>query len=67
MELLTIPEVAHMLRVKPATVRRWIKSDVLQAIILPHSGHRRTEIRVRLDIVQAILASKISKPEANAQ
>lgn len=40
-ELLTVSEVARALRVDDTTVRRWIKSKVLEAIILPHKNTRQ--------------------------
>ena len=39
-ELLTISEVAHVLRVDATTVRRWVKHGVLEAVLLPHKGRR---------------------------
>ncbi len=44
--LLTVHEVAQQLRVDDTTVRRWIKSGVLDAVALPHSG-KRCGYRVR--------------------
>ncbi|WP_052890925.1 helix-turn-helix domain-containing protein [Thermogemmatispora carboxidivorans] len=35
-ELLTVSEVARLLRVETTTVRRWIKNGMLEAILLPH-------------------------------
>lgn len=40
-ELLTVHEVAETLRVDDTTVRRWIKSGVLEAISLPHQNKRQ--------------------------
>jgi len=39
-ELLTVREVARQLRVDDTTVRRWLKSGALEAIVLPHPGNR---------------------------
>ncbi|WP_376793527.1 helix-turn-helix domain-containing protein, partial [Thermogemmatispora sp.] len=39
-ELLTISEVARVLRVDATTVRRWVKHGVLDAVLLPHKGRR---------------------------
>ena len=39
-ELLTTKEVARRLRVDHTTVRRWIKTGTLEAIVLPHRGSR---------------------------
>jgi excisionase family DNA binding protein len=43
-QLLTVPEVAHVLRVDGATVRRWVKAGALEVIILPlrPEGSRHT-------------------------
>lgn len=40
-DLLTVREVARRLRVDDTTVRRWIKSGMLEAVTLPHKGKRR--------------------------
>jgi excisionase family DNA binding protein len=40
-DLLTVHEVARMLRVDDTTVRRWIKIGALEAITLPHRGLRQ--------------------------
>lgn len=40
-ELLTVAEVAKMLRVDGTTVRRWISSGVLEAVRLPHRAKRQ--------------------------
>lgn len=40
-DLLTIRAVADQLQVDVSTVRRWILSGALQAIILPHVGSRK--------------------------
>ena len=53
-ELLTVQEVATRLRVNEATVRRWIKSGVLEAIKLPHRGKREI-YRVRRTTLNSVL------------
>jgi len=53
-ELLTVREVASILRVDETTVRRWIKDGALDAIKLPHEGKRVTH-RVRRSTVNSIL------------
>ena len=53
-ELLTVREVASILRVDETTVRRWIKEGTLDAIKLPHEGKRVTH-RVRRSTVNFIL------------
>ena len=41
LELLTVSEVARILRVDDTTVRRWIKQGALEAIVLPHLNDRQ--------------------------
>ena len=53
-ELLTVQEVANRLRVNEATVRRWIKSGVLEGIKLPHRGKREI-YRVRRSTLNLVL------------
>lgn len=53
-ELLTVQEVANILRVDETTVRRWIKDGALEAIKLPNEGKRVTH-RVRRSTVNSIL------------
>lgn len=40
-ELLTVTEVARILRVDPTTVRRWVTQGTLEAIPLPKRGARQ--------------------------
>ncbi|BCL79566.1 helix-turn-helix domain-containing protein [Ktedonobacteria bacterium brp13] len=54
--LLTVHEVARRLRVDDTTVRRWIKSGTLQAILLPHQGVRQS-YRIKQSTLDALLAS----------
>lgn len=58
-DLLTVGEVARQLRVDDTTVRRWIKSGVLDAISLPHSGLRQA-YRIRRTTLEALLAAPSS-------
>jgi len=53
-ELLTVREVANILRVDETTIRRWIKDGALEAIKLPHEGKRVTH-RVKRATVNLIL------------
>jgi excisionase family DNA binding protein len=53
-ELLTIPEVARILRVDDTSVRRWIKLGVLEAIILPHVNDRQA-YRIKRSVVDKLL------------
>ncbi len=52
-DLLTVHEVAQQLRVDDTTVRRWIKSGALDAVLLPHSG-KRCGYRVRQHTLRAL-------------
>jgi len=52
--LLTVLEVATMLRVDGTTVRRWIKDGVLEAIPLPARGPRQAW-RVKRETLDALL------------
>ena len=53
-ELLTVQEVASILRVDQTTVRRWIKEGSLASIRLPHRGKREI-YRVRRSTLNLIL------------
>lgn len=53
-ELLTVSEVAHLLRVDGTTVRRWIKQGTLSAVTLPHV-HERQAYRVRQATIDGLL------------
>lgn len=53
-ELLTVREVAKLLRVDDTTVRRWIKSGALEAITLPHAG-KRSAYRVKRNTIDRLL------------
>ena len=52
--LLTVAEVADILRVDDTTVRRWIKQGALEAIALPHV-HTRQGYRVRRSTLDDLL------------
>lgn len=49
-ELLTIQEVAKILRVDATTVRRWVKSGALVAIPLSRLGDRQAFLVRRSDV-----------------
>ncbi len=53
-DLMTISEVARILRVDNTTVRRWVKLGVMEAVILPHVNERQA-YRIRRSTVDAIL------------
>ena len=55
-ELLTISEVADVLRVDDTTVRRWIKAGAMEAVILPHLGERQG-YRVKRETLDKVLGS----------
>lgn len=51
-QLLTIKEVARILRVDDTTVRRWVKTKRLKAIILPSGQNKAYRIqRQTLDLI----------------
>jgi excisionase family DNA binding protein len=53
-ELLTVREVAKILRVDDTTVRRWVKQGALEAVVLPHVN-RRQAYRIKQRTVEALL------------
>ena len=55
-ELLTVSEVAEVLRVDDTTVRRWVKQGVLEAIILPHVNERQA-YRIKRDTLNKVLGA----------
>jgi len=61
-DLLTVREVAKRLRVDDTTVRRWIKTGILEAITLPHRGARQA-YRIRRSTLDALMeaAHQINK------
>jgi excisionase family DNA binding protein len=56
-ELLTVSEVARVLRVDDTTVRRWVKRGVLEAIILPHVSVRMA-YRIKRETLQRLLGAE---------
>jgi excisionase family DNA binding protein len=60
--LLTVSEVARQLRVDTTTVRRWIVSGTLEAVILPHRGNRHG-YRIRQSTLNQIIQPSAS-PES---
>jgi excisionase family DNA binding protein len=57
-ELLTVHEVARVLRVDDTTVRRWIKNGALEAVVLPHSGPR-TGYRIKRETLERVLTHPV--------
>jgi len=53
-ELMTVHEVADILRVDDTTVRRWVKNGILEAVRLPRAG-KRESYRIKRNTVDAIL------------
>lgn len=53
-ELLTVYEVAYVLRVDETTVRRWVTQGILSAVVLPHKGKRQS-YRIKRSALQAVL------------
>lgn len=52
--LLTVREVARQLRVDDTTVRRWILSGVLEAVVLPHHS-KRCSYRIKRTTMERLL------------
>ena len=58
-DLLTVSEVARILRVDDTTVRRWVKQGALEAIVLPHVNERQA-YRVRRSTLEQLIGSPIN-------
>jgi len=56
-ELLTVTEVAEILRVDDTTVRRWIKQGALEAVTLPHINER-SAYRIKRETLNKILGDQ---------
>lgn len=52
-KLLTVGEVARILRVDPTTVRRYIKLGVLEAVALPSAGKKQA-YRVKWGVIDEL-------------
>jgi excisionase family DNA binding protein len=63
-ELLTISEVARVLRVDDTTVRRWIKQGALEAVVLPHTEARRA-YRIKREILDKVLGEATDASASN--
>jgi excisionase family DNA binding protein len=57
--LLTVGEVARRLRVDTTTVRRWISTGTLDAVVLPHRGKRQA-YRIRQGTLNELLHTPAS-------
>jgi len=65
-DLLTVREVARILRVDDTTVRRWIKGGALEAVTLPHSN-RRQAYRIKLGTLRRVLGSvQVEQPQGTS-
>ncbi len=53
-DLLTVGEVARILRVDNTTVRRWVKQGSLEAISLPHVNMRQV-YRIKRETLNKVL------------
>jgi excisionase family DNA binding protein len=53
-DLLTVSEVAEILRVDDTTVRRWVKQGALEAIVLPHVNERQG-YRIKRETLNKVL------------
>jgi len=60
MELMTVSEVAQILRVDDTTVRRWVKQGALEAVVLPHVNERQG-YRIKREAVNKILTGSAGK------
>lgn len=58
-DLLTVDEVAHILRIDDTTVRRWIKQGTLDAVVLPHVTNRQA-YRIKRETLEKILGEEHS-------
>ncbi len=56
-ELLTVSEVAQILRVDDTTCRRWIKAGTLKAIRLPHVSARQS-YRISRETLNEVLTTQ---------
>jgi excisionase family DNA binding protein len=58
-DLLTVSEVADILRVDDTTIRRWVRLGVLDAVVLPHVNERQA-YRIKRETVDKLLGNKES-------
>lgn len=56
-ELLTVSEVARVLRVDDTTVRRWVKQGILEAVVLPHANERAA-YRIKRETLNKVLGEE---------
>jgi excisionase family DNA binding protein len=65
-ELLTVSEVARILRVDDTTVRRWVKQGALEAVVLPHVNERQA-YRVRRSTLDKLLGTSSSDEKTEVE
>jgi excisionase family DNA binding protein len=53
-DLLTVSEVADILRVDDTTVRRWVKQGALEAVVLPHVNTRQA-YRIKRETLDRVI------------
>ena len=61
-ELLTVTEVASILRVDDTTVRRWVKMGALEAVVLPHVNARQA-YRIKRETLDRVLGNQPPAPQ----
>lgn len=54
-ELLTVGEVAQILKVDDTTVRRWVKNGAIEAVVLPHINERQS-YRITREVLNKALS-----------
>ena len=64
-ELLTVSEVAEILRVDDTTVRRWVKQGVLEAVVLPHLNERQA-YRIKRTTLNKLLGDSSNGQQASS-
>jgi excisionase family DNA binding protein len=62
-ELLTVAEVADILRVDDTTVRRWVKQGTLEAVVLPHVNTRQA-YRIKRETLNRVLGEVPANTQA---
>jgi len=62
-DLLTVSEVAEILRVDDTTVRRWVKQGALEAIVLPHVNERQA-YRIKRATLEKLLSGPLPAIDA---
>jgi excisionase family DNA binding protein len=58
-DLLTVSEVAEILRVDSTTVRRWVKQGTLDAVVLPHVNARQG-YRIKRSVLNTLLTPTLA-------